>query len=370
MTNSYRNKNITGAATLIITVILLVVATLIIIFAGNYGITQEKATANSVASNDAFAAAEAGLEFGINYLKDNSATVLANPVSGFINFSNSSTTNVVLANNSSFSVVYTNPVAGNYNLIKITATGVSQNNAATTIVSQLTEWGSVLAAPGTTPLVAQGAISMTGNSQVKNTSNNNTITSGSTVTLSGSSSTALNGGTSSTPGSIQSDIQTNNGGIGTISQSDFFATFFGNTSDKVQGSMAHVYSNSSSTNYSSTLNGMTGTSVWITQPGGTTATINGSTTIGSAANPVLLIVNGNLTLSGNITIYGYVFVFGSNTIESISGNVQIIGGLATSGSLSMAGSTTLTMDTSTLSNLQNSASLRYFAKVPGSWKDF
>lgn len=361
---------VSGAATLIMTVILLVVSSLIIIFAANFSMIQEKATNNAMQNNQAFAAAEAGMEFGIAYLNKNATTILASPVSGFIPaYSDSNTTNVTLANNSKFSVVYTNPIANNYNLILITSTGVSQNGGSSRVISQRVQFGSLLVTPGNAPLVTQGTVTLSGNSDVANTYSNTTITSGSSVSISGSSSTTVSSGTGSTAGSIKSDVQSNNTTIANMSQSDLFATYFGNTSNGVKGAMAHVYSNSSSTNYSSTLNNMTSTSIWIDQVGGT-ASINGNTTIGSATHPVLLVVNGDFSLSGNVTIYGYIFVFGTNTIDSISGNVTINGAISATGNLTMSGSSELTYAPDVLSNLQNTPSMRYYAKVPGTWRDF
>lgn len=168
-----------GAATLIITVILLLVSTLIIIFAANFSRMQERSIDNMVANNQAFAAAEAGLEFGIVYLSQNSVTILANPVSGFIApYSNASTTDITLANNSKFTVVYTNPIANNYDLVLITSTGVSANNASTRVVSQRVQFGSILVSPSTTPLVVQGNLTLSGDSNITNTANNNTILTG------------------------------------------------------------------------------------------------------------------------------------------------------------------------------------------------
>lgn len=368
MINSFHN--IRGAAILIMTVILLVVSSLIIIFAANFSVLQGKSINNVAQNNQALAAADAGIEFGIVYLNKNATTILASPVSGFIApYSDSNTTNVTLANNSKFSVVYTNPVAGNYNLILITSTGVSSSGDSTRVVSQQVQFGSLLVSPSSSPLVTQGNVTLSGNSNITNTHSNSTITSGGTVTISGSSTTTVSGGTGSSAGAIGSDVQSNNTSVGNMSQSDYFSTYFGNTSNGVKASMAHVYSNTTSTNYSSTLSGMTGTSIWIDQTSGT-ASINGSTTIGSPSNPVLLIVNGNFSLSGNVTIYGYIFVFGTNTIESIAGNVTISGAISAVGNLTMSGSSVLTYDSSVINNLQNLPSMRYFAKVPGTWRDF
>jgi hypothetical protein len=115
---------------------------------------------------------------------------------------------------------------------------------------------------------------------------------------------------------------------------------------------------------------MTGTSIWINQTGSSTATISGNTTIGSLASPVILVVDGNLSLSGNVTIYGFVFVIGTNDITGVSGNANIIGGLATTDTLTMSGNTNVQYTPSIFTSLLTMPSMNYYAKVPGSWKDF
>lgn len=351
-----------GAATLIITVILIVLSTLMIIFAASYGQMQQKMTANQNRESQAFHAAEAGVEFAINYLQTNETTITGAPSAGLINYSDANTTNVSLANGSKFSVVYTNPSAYNYNLIQITSTGANDDSSSTRVVVQQVQLGSLLSQPGTTALTTKGSVAMTGNATITNTSTNNAINSASTVVLGGSAATVISGG--------GTGIQQNNTALANTSQSDFFATYFGTTNTaKIQNSVGHYYSNSSNTDYSSNLSGMSGTSIWIDQTAGT-ASISGNTTIGSSSNPVLIIVNGTLSLSGNVTIYGFVFVIGTAGITTLTGNTSIIGGMATSDNLSMAGNISLTFNNSVLSNLQNQSSMRYFAKVPGTWRDF
>jgi Tfp pilus assembly protein PilX len=359
-----------GVATLIITLTLLILASLIMIFAANFEIMQEKSSANYMRNIQAFNAAEAGLEYGISYFQVNASTILANPSNGYI----SSTpipalTNVSMANGASYSVIYSNPIANNYNLITITSTGTSIDTSAVRIVSQQVQFGSVLLSPANSTLLSQGAITISGNSTIKNTSSTSTILSGSTVALSGSSTTVLASGTSSTSSVLKSDVQTNNTTLSNLSQTDYFATYFGSTPSLVKNQMGTIYSNSTSTDYSSSLKGVTGKSIWIDQTGGI-ATVTGNTTIGSAANPVLIVVNGDLKLSGNITIYGYIFVFGNNTYESIAGNVNVTGSLASAGPLSISGNTTITYSPTVLSSLKNLSTMKYYAKVPGSWKDF
>lgn len=358
-----------GAATLVLTIVLLAVTSLVILFAANYGKLQSKSIANINRNYQAFTAASAGLEFGINYLDNNNTTILAGPVGGFITpYSDVNTTNIALANGSRFTVVYTNPVANNYELINISSTGTSDDGSSTHTVSQLVQFGSMLLNPPTVPLTAKSNISLSGNSQIINTYNNTTIVSGGTVSMGGSSSTILSSGTSSTSGNIRSDVQQNQSSISSQSDADFFASYFGLSANNIKSGVQHYYSNSSNTNYGGTIGGMTGRSIWIDQTGGT-ATLNGNVTIGSTANPVLLIVNGNVRFSGNVTIYGYIFILGTSTTDLL-GNVTVVGGMATTNTLSATGSIQVVYSPTVLANLQNNGNMRYYAKVPGSWKDF
>jgi Tfp pilus assembly protein PilX len=357
-----------GAVTLVVSIILLVTLTLIILFAAGYNIMQTKVSSNQYQNNKAYEAAEAGLEFGIEYLRGNRATIVANPVSGFITpYSDSNTTNVALTNNSRFTVVYTSPVANNYTLIKVTSTGTNSDGTATKVISQQVQLGSIISSPPSHGLVSRRDITLNGNATIINTATNATIDTGGQVSINGSAGTTTSTGGSSS-GNIQSDIQQNNSTLNNQSTSDFFSTYFGLSTNGVKNNVAHYYSNSSTTSYNS-LNGMTGTSIWIDQTGGA-ATLSGSTTIGSAAAPVLLIVNGTFSLTGNVTIYGLVFVLGSTGITLSLGNSQVIGAMITSEELTIGGSSSVTYNASVLNTLKNSNSMTYYAKVAGSWKDF
>lgn len=360
-----------GGATFLIAIILLVVSTMIVIFAANIGRNYDKLVANQARSKEAYEAAEAGFEFGINYLKKQATTITANPVSGHINYSDSSTTNITLSNNSRYTVVYTNPIANNYNLILVTATGTNADNTATRVIQQQIQSQSILSNFGTNALTSKGVVNVGGNGIINNTLTNQTIETGLGVVISGSGSTIISTGTGSNASTMGSDVQQNSTTLANMSESDFFSSFFGTTNTaSVQSQMANYFSNSTDTNYNSTLSGKEGTSIWIDQTAGSTATINSNTTIGSAANPVLLVVNGNLSISGNVTIYGFVYILGSSGISTLSGNITITGGLASTSDITISGNSSLTYDQTVLNNLTSNNALKYYAKVSGTWRDY
>ena len=97
-------------------------------------------------------------------------------------------------------------------------------------------------------------------------------------------------------------------------------------------------------------------------------TLNG--TVGSAASPVLLIVAGNLTIPAGVAVNGFVFVTGNVTCLVCS-NDSIVGAIAAAGTNGLSGlQVQLPADAAngTLARLGSTA-VR-FAKVIGTWRDW
>jgi len=89
--------------------------------------------------------------------------------------------------------------------------------------------------------------------------------------------------------------------------------------------------------------------------------------IGSAAAPVLVVVNGNLTFPVNATVYGLVYLRTANWATSGTGG-QIQGAVVAEGEISGSGSPTIIYDREVLTRLRGSVGS--FVRAPGSWKDF
>jgi len=363
-----KHQRISGAVTLVMALILILLSSLIVIYASYAGILLDKTTSNYYKNLQAYNAAEAGEEYAINYLQQNSTTIIASAVNGLISYTNAALTNVTLTNNSTFSITYTNPTQNIYNLLQITSTGVNADGSSTHVIKQLVRFGSTLVNIPQTPMTTLGTLTMGGSSEILNLQSSTTVQSGSTVSLSGSALTLNNIGIGSNAAHLSSDVQQNVSSLASMSSDTFFGTFFGVGNSVVKNSIAHYYSNNSDTNYTGTLNGMTGTSIWIDQTAGT-AKLDGAAVIGSPTNPVLLIVNGNLKVTGSLVLYGFLYVTGTTTTD-VLGSVSIMGSVATADSLNMKGSAIVNYNSSVLSNLQNQSAMMYYARVSGSWKDF
>jgi hypothetical protein len=219
----------------------------------------------------------------------------------------------------------------------------------------------------------QGNLTLTNSATINNTSTNSNILSGGSVTFTNSAETVTSSGVTSNSSKVGSDISENNSSIAGESSSTFFNNFFGTSEAAMQSAANLTYNSSSSASYNSQLNGVTGKVIWINQTGGT-ATISNSTTIGSASQPVILIVNGNLTLSNSVTIYGIVFVMNSTSTDLDANSVTINGALGATGNFLFSNSATLNYNPSILSKLPSisgsGSSGTGWGMVPGSWRDF
>ncbi|WP_144290528.1 hypothetical protein [Chitinilyticum litopenaei] len=97
-----------------------------------------------------------------------------------------------------------------------------------------------------------------------------------------------------------------------------------------------------------------------------TFSVNGNNTYGSPENPVVLVVNGTLSLNGNVTIYGIVHVIGS---VSISGNLTVEGTLVNDGSTAFGnGNNKVRYNPDIFNNLNRKAD--GYARAAGSWRDW
>lgn len=328
---------------------------------------EQKNQSNQYQLRMAFQAAEAGLEYGISYLLNNQSAVLVDSnTDGFIDvYTNPAINDVTLSNGSSYNITYTNTTANSYRTIEVASTGYSNNGESQRTIRELLTIYPLLVNNPPAGIVTRNNVSLGGDVSIANTQTGKTIWSGGGVSLSGSAGTDAGNGTGSTSSSMGSDIIQNDSGLSNLSADQFFQAFFGQTKTQAQQNSNLIYNNSSNTDMSSTLNGVTGKAIWINQTGGE-ARFHGNTTIGSAAQPVVLIVNGPLKMNGTVTIYGVVYVIGDWNNDG-GGSLTINGGVIVEGTLSSTGTPNVTYNQSILGNL---AEVGQYVKVPGSWRDF
>ena len=355
------NKKHDGAATFVMSIIIVMLTVLLMIFAGNFGSLTSKSTANVLRNDQAFNAAQAGLDYGIAFVQGNYGTVTANPVSGYINYS---IARVTLANNASFVVSITNPTASNYSLLTITSTGTGNDATSTRVIMQQTYLQSNNI---TFTAVSGGNVTFVGGSKLTNTLTNLNLQTGGTFTINNGAATYTSSGQSSTQGNIKSDVKQNVAALQGMTEPQFFQTVVGASEASVQAQAQASGTNYNNAvaggDYSQTLKGKSGVTIFITQ---SSVSLGQGVTIGTAANPVTIIVEGDLTIANGVTIYGYVYSSAPSAGFNLAGGAAMTGGIASYGVMNISNGFQLTY--SNISKIAGGAST--LGKISGSWKDF
>jgi hypothetical protein len=93
--------------------------------------------------------------------------------------------------------------------------------------------------------------------------------------------------------------------------------------------------------------------------------------IGTTANPVVLVVTGDINITGpNAELNGVVYTVGANSLATISGDIALHGALIAEANLTLSSGATAIVeyDGDVLNRLRRMYGS--FVRVPGSWKDF
>ena len=345
-----------GAVTLLIAVGMLVASSMLTIFSAESSMMQEKMNSNIARNEQAFESAEAGLNYGFVHFSKNQKLITPDPA----NYSSNATQNVSLTNGGEYTIQYSQLDPAEPNLIKVTVTGKSADNTSKKVLAQLVKYIPILATRPQNPLTIRGSAELSGDSEIANPTSTITIWSGGNTTFQGSASTVNSNNQKSRKNNIKEDVVANDSNLANTSKDNFFKNFFGRSKDQVK-SMADTYIDNG--DYSG-LNGKQNEVIWLEKPGGIVHVNQGI--IGSLENPVILIVNGTLTLSGPVEIYGYVYVTGS--VDKISGTANIYGAVATEENFIPLGTSNITYNPYILDQLD--ANFGSITRIIGSWLDF
>lgn len=417
-------------ATLVVTLVLVALLSILAIYGVGISVMDQRSSANEYRAEEAGLAADAGIDQAIAYLKANRTAVsgwtwadctagdTAMPC-GTIPSADRANWKKITVPSGEVMQPYTSGVvlylltpnsgAQEEFLFNIVAEGKSADGASTNVSKQGAYFYPVVIGEVDAPMMAAGAISFNGNFNVVVNPNGAgtgvplsawsgsdiSIGSGSPVTchlddfLSTSSTyttqTDASGnelklcaactcpaGSAISSGSTGEgiDILDVDGHTGanrdtTTFPSDVFAYLFGvPTADYIQVKQsATVIADCSGLNTASA--GL----YWVTG----NCTIPGN--VGSFANPVLLIVEGNISMNANNYVMGVMFAFSTNPAATLSvtlnGGPTLYGGIMTNANISLpVGTFKMRYDANVIGNLKNNLSGRGLAKVPGSWADF
>jgi len=379
-----------GAATLITSLILLVAMTIITIFAARSAIMEQKIFANEFRAKQAFEAAEAGLEYTLAYLltaggadKDDDGTIDAIDMDGDLSTANT------LSNSSEFSVSITDNSGGNMTNLTVESTGLSDDDSARAIVSQVVVIVPAIPDVPGNPVISKGAVSINGAAEVINPEGNATIWTGdNNVTFSGASGKTQIPDPSNPSQLIDSsdanglgpDVIAGDTNLSSMTDAQFFQAFMGTDATSYQNAAqvrevpaanaANAYNHSTLpgidlareeviwVNGNPSLNGNTTV--------GCTVTVTGSGTCPSAnTKPVVMVIDGNLSGNGTVKVYGLVYITGD---FAGSGNLEVTGAVIMEGDVTGTGSLNVTYSSSVLGSLSNIPISA--GSLAGSWHDF
>lgn len=395
-----------GAVSLLAALALLIGMTLVTFLTAKAVLIQTQNTANDFRVAQALAAANSAMDYAVAYIDrggpaqndpdpytDNDGD--GNPIeldfiSGTPYALNLSGTTANFFFNNNDGVCATDPTSAKTALI--TAQGFSDDGVGQRTITQCV--GTIDLFDGNAPkqpLVAKGAVGLTGNYQIINRFNNTTIWAGesATIGMSASAATYLREQTvafdsltktelediDSTNAYTSMPITDRNKGtgvetidndprLGTLTGDEFFNNFFFNDRSTLQ-SMAKYTSLAAADGQS------TGGIIWI--EGDTT--MNGGT-YGSANNPVVIIINGNLSIQGTPVIYGLLYVTGQMDAAgtpTVYGTVLVEGdpAMVPAGELPVEGNGTVNLVYSSY-NLDQAANpiAGTTTIIPGSWRDW
>ena len=357
-----------GAATLSISLVLLFSLSLITLYSARVGVTEQKISANEYRAKQAFEAAQAGVEIGSAYLNNpdyRKQVIIDANNDGVIDYNQGNVNDGAsgtLPNNASYLVTYNNNAwPGNLRLVELMATGWSDDRSASATILQRLQIMPLLSNPPDSGVTGRENIVLNGDIELINTETDMTAKTAGIVTLQGSAHTST-----SNPGN--NGIEENNPQLqGLSSDDEFFEHFFGTTKTGVMSQSIRLACAGSSCmshdNQPADPGDFAGENIWIT--GNTTL----ESSIGSQDHPVVLIVDGDLTLAGNIIIWGLVYITNNGAALHAPGNGYLHGVLVAEHVDFLGdGHFTVEYDSSVITPPKGGNGP--FSKVAGTWRDF
>lgn len=399
-----------GVVSLLVSLALLIGVTLVTFLTAKAVLVQTQNTANDFRAAQALAAANSAMDYAVAYfdlggLAQNDPEPYAdndgdgNPIE--VDFTddnpqkppfalNLGNTTATFFFDNNDGVCATDPTSAKTALI--TAQGFSDDGVGQRTITQCV--GTVDLFGGNAPkqpLVAKGAVGLTGNYQIINRFNNTTIWSGDSATIGMSAAAAtylreqsvpfdsltkaelediaINNAYTSQPITDRNKgtgVETidNDPRLGTLTGDEFFNNFFFQDRATIQ-SMAQYTSLTDADAQT------TGGIVWV--EGDTT--MNGGT-YGSPNHPVIVVIDGNLSVQGTPNIYGLLYVTGQMDAAgtpTVYGTVLVEGdpAMVPAGELPVEGNGTVNLVYSSYSLDQAANPIAgTTAVIPGSWRDW
>lgn len=414
-----------GAATLIVVSVLFFILALVTAYAGRNLIFEQRISGNNLRATQAFEAAEAGIEFAVAAMSggrvdaacQSTADVAQNTFrqrhTGWhadgdgkfaLNVAQAALrpTCMVLGNNGlqcscpaagppnlvlpvggaavpTFRLQFETPIA-QPGVVRVTARGCSHVGTqcyaaagaaadAEAEVSVLLGLNSALATPPAAAVTARGNVDLNGGAVA--ISNADVPSAGITIDAGGTLDNAGNARLLSVPGTPGSaSVRASDASLGTLNDARLFVSLFGmdRVTYRTQPAVVPVACNGNcAAAIGAAVSANPGRVIWVEGD----VTFDTAQVLGTAADPVLLVIHGDLTGSANVQLTGVLYLFtngGTTTWNTAAGSTIVNGAVVAEGHLEIVGTPTISFDPAVLRTINlNQGSV---VRIPGSWRDF
>lgn len=420
-----------GMATIIVAVVILVVITIMVLFAARVGVFDQRLSANEARYKEAFAIAEAGLDYAAERFESEFIRLYDGSTAG-----TSATTLAAILANSQFAnpteIDGTAPEANepyftaeitdtggtvpgaDVNVYTVTATGVGSDGSGTATIQRQFSMAYVFGGSvPDVPVIIGGSVGTGGNFNIVANPNGGgegvpvsvwTGKNNADVEITASSATCHfefftgNNATCSNPSGNDGENISRGENPGTPIPSydpnfpdilpndpdfpdDLFNFLFGvprdswatiETQTRVESNNTQVTSDCSALMAAGTAAGQNFPIWWVNGD----CTFNAGAIAGTTANPIILVVaDGELTITGGGELNGVAYLFdkpgGGTPSAKFGGTVEIVGSIvADVGGNAMQGSYSVVYDPTLIDSFISNGNNYSFAWIPGTWRDF
>ena len=409
-----------GAAALLVVVVLFFILALVTAYAGRNLIFEQRTSINNQRATQAFEMAEAGLDFAVGLLSGGRVNEQCQPTSSttevtfrqrhFTNVDGTFTLSPAQANLRPTCMMLSGgpscscPGAGaptlvepiglapsiqlrfapvaQPGLVRVTSRGCSSIGTqcydastkgqadAVAEVSVLLGLNSALATPPTAAITARGSVNLS--DAAVTVSNADVPTQGLTIDAGGAVLNANNARISSVPGTPGSaSIRASDPSLSSLTAERMFVSLFGmdRAVYRTQPAVVRVTcSGSCDSAIANAVSANPGRIIWVQGPAVIDSTL---VPLGSVTDPVMLVVEGNLTVSADLELFGVLYLLdpsGSIAWNNTAGSPRIHGAVVAEGNLTITGTPRISYEPGVLRTINMTQGS--LVRVPGSWRDF
>lgn len=357
-------------AVLIVTLTLLFALTLLSSFSAKVVVTEQKLSTNEIHIAKSSHAADAGVDlFLANVAVEAQRDILL--ADGDTNGQPDGTIIGTLGtSDQTYAITLTAPTPGDFKLIQVNSIGCSDGYAGTcdtnapshkVILQYFSLTNAVHDAPSA-PLIARGDVDIASSPDVINDFGDSVVLSGGTY--SDNAATTIKSNTFNVaavpPYVVDSDAT-----LASLTGDQFFESFFGASKATIRG-YSHVMNCMATCDkddlHAAIAANTEGRIIWAD---GDIDLLND--TFGSVADPIVLIIDGNLTIRGGANINGLVYSTELTWNATGAGNSGINGAAIAENNIDVTGNLVINFDPTVLSNLE--VNVVGVARVSGSWID-